>query len=494
MPNFYIQLILLCCVVFSLGSCREPSEQETTYVQTSPPKNKILSHQTAIKEDSHPLTFVYSSDLQGELEPCGCTPESDYGGILRRAAVLKQLRQQSPDLLLISAGGLLDIESSTQKIKNTYLLKAFANLNYDALNLQWRDLAFGPSFLSIEGLKNESLENEKIPWLSSNAPYSDTVVSDKAVSDKVFSKSIKVQRGGQQIQFWGLLNPAGASLDHYRLQAQQKLAKLQSKNTQVKSVRKPIKVLMLGEAMANYSGDQAPEDWLAAFNIHFDIVIEPTDQPEFAEPRWLGKTLILGPGHRGMRLGLLNLSVSYEPTGIKTLEVVDHQVIPLDNQVQVEDAADWLRWYESYNEAVKLDFEQEIALMKTRRQGESPLASAKACKTCHAKAYDQWQSSKHSSALSVLKKKHKAFDPECLQCHVVGLGEEGGYLSEELTPELANVQCENCHGARRDHIKNPTQFKGSMIEDPKSICLECHNATHSPNFEFERYWPHVEHF
>ena len=56
--------------------------------------------------------------------------------------------------------------------------------------------------------------------------------------------------------------------------------------------------------------------------------------------------------------------------------------------------------------------------------------------------------SRHSHAYETLNRVNKAFDPECLSCHVTGWGENGGFISEVDTPKLKNVQCEVCHSQR----------------------------------------------
>jgi len=105
-----------------------------------------------------PLTIIYSGNLDGELEPCGCSDAGDLGGIKRRASYLDQLKKQKPDLIAISSGGLLSSDGSGDRLKSEFILKGFAHLKYDAIGLQWRDLVYGESFLS----------SDNIPWIASN--------------------------------------------------------------------------------------------------------------------------------------------------------------------------------------------------------------------------------------------------------------------------------------------------------------------------------------
>jgi len=101
---------------------------------------------------------IYSGNLDGELEPCGCSEAGDLGGILRRASKIAELRKQWPQLFLISSGGLLANASPRDRLKSEYILKGFSAMRYDAVGLQWRDLSYGSAFLDAAPL----------PWTASN--------------------------------------------------------------------------------------------------------------------------------------------------------------------------------------------------------------------------------------------------------------------------------------------------------------------------------------
>jgi hypothetical protein len=140
------------------------------------------------------------------------------------------------------------------------------------------------------------------------------------------------------------------------------------------------------------------------------------------------------------------------------------------------------------------------------------VGSAK-CQPCHEESYKVWKKSGHSRAYETLAKADppRNFDPECISCHVIGWNPteyfpyQGGFLSEEKTPELIDVGCESCHGAGGAHceaeIKNDKalqeKFQKAMIvtkaEAEKRLCMTCHDLDNSPDFDFPAYWPDVEH-
>ena len=50
------------------------------------------------------LNIVYTGVVAGELEPCGCSPKTDFGGVARRAGYLTEHRKTLSPYILIDAG------------------------------------------------------------------------------------------------------------------------------------------------------------------------------------------------------------------------------------------------------------------------------------------------------------------------------------------------------------------------------------------------------
>jgi cysteine synthase A len=73
------------------------------------------------------------------------------------------------------------------------------------------------------------------------------------------------------------------------------------------------------------------------------------------------------------------------------------------------------------------------------------------CVRCHAAEAAQWKTTAHSLAWSTLVRVKKDATPECVPCHTVGHRKPGGFTSGVATPDLVNVQCENCHGMGTEH-------------------------------------------
>jgi hypothetical protein len=112
------------------------------------------------------------------------------------------------------------------------------------------------------------------------------------------------------------------------------------------------------------------------------------------------------------------------------------------------------------------------------------------CKTCHEPFWKQWEKTDHFQAWKKLVSKGKNSDPDCIECHSVGFGLKGGFISEEKTPLLKGVQCESCHGPGGVHKKDYSRRLPPVTQD---TCLKCHNKKNSPDFNLETYYSRITH-
>lgn len=106
------------------------------------------------------------------------------------------------------------------------------------------------------------------------------------------------------------------------------------------------------------------------------------------------------------------------------------------------------------------------------------------CATCHSAIQDTWQNTRHAKAIESLKKSGQENLPACVKCHVTGYEKDGGFIDNELTPEMAGVQCEVCHGPGSDHVASPMAKK--MVKEPgTALCRQCHTEGQDAGFNYE---------
>jgi hypothetical protein len=115
-----------------------------------------------------------------------------------------------------------------------------------------------------------------------------------------------------------------------------------------------------------------------------------------------------------------------------------------------------------------------------------------------------WQQSKHSHAWQTLvdaENDPKRYGwpvtkyPDCVGCHVVGYGQQTGFVSAEKTPHLQDVGCERCHGPGLDHVQSGGQKAMGILGGltPSVMCTQCHDYEQSPDFVYGDRWKVIEH-
>jgi len=407
---------------------------------------------------SHDITLVYTGNIDGELEPCGCSEGGNKGGIKRRVNAIDKMRQEDPNLYLISAGGLLVSELPQDRLKSEYILKGLEKVNYDAVGVQWRDLAFGDAFLNSTSL----------PFIMTNN-----------TNGNFFSKSI-INNNHAKLTFFSWLDPNRAPQKEMSSDIIDKKTDKLAAALKIAKSRKQLTILS-----STLSLKQA-EKQLPLDNV--DILIVKAKYEHYSQPHRSGKILILQPGSRGMRIGKLNLTVS----GSGSVEKWSHTIIALPPEAG--DAPRMDKWYAEYNEKVKEDYEKRVAIKKALKSGVSPFAGEQACKSCHKKEHNIWFNTRHAEAFYALQDANKSFDPNCIICHSVGFEKKGGFIDPAITENLMHVQCENCHGASRKHVETAGKTPVGNSKWPKAkICAQCHIQKHSPDFKLLKYWPKIAH-
>ncbi|NTV04484.1 hypothetical protein HGA89_06210, partial [bacterium] len=110
------------------------------------------------------------------------------------------------------------------------------------------------------------------------------------------------------------------------------------------------------------------------------------------------------------------------------------------------------------------------------------------CRKCHQATWELLRTTPHAAALGTLARKGQSDSPECLVCHTTGYVFIGGYDDRPPGNQLANVQCEACHGYGTEHSRD-----GKWAARARASCVTCHDQQNSPNFDYETYWEKIKH-
>jgi len=85
----------------------------------------VLGQVVASPATPRSMTLVYSGNLDGELEPCGCSLEGNLGGVLRHISTIDAWRETSPSLFLLSSGGMIVSYTPHDKTTGEFILKGY---------------------------------------------------------------------------------------------------------------------------------------------------------------------------------------------------------------------------------------------------------------------------------------------------------------------------------------------------------------------------------
>ena len=279
---------------------------------------------------------------------------------------------------------------------------------------------------------------------------------------------------------------------------------------------------------------------------------EAPDMPHVAND---GKTMICQVGQKGQNVGVVGIF-----KGPKGTELYYQRVVmspEFETPANQEKGHPVLKLLQDYSDSVRdNDYLSEMAKRKKDhavihlpKHNAAVFAGDVQCKACHLAEWTKYQDTKHSHAYDALAKvarnpTGRNFDGECIVCHTVGYEYKTGYVNENRTGHLKNVQCESCHGPASLHVAEETANAGKKRaparvylaslspwkangqgampsldklaarvkeKDPLKreamfgpaeqqvfngvykTCYQCHDLDNDPKFELDAYWPNVAH-
>ena len=227
---------------------------------------------------------------------------------------------------------------------------------------------------------------------------------------------------------------------------------------------------------------------LAVDTGSIDIIIDGFKHQSSAQPALINKSTLIYAEDEGRILGELRFTAGQGAGDFKALMHVLTRNVPDDPEMARFIAKAKTEISEVQHQLAKGNGTSPVKVEPTV---ESDFITSVNCAPCHQAIFDVWSKSKHAHAIEVLVKEKKEFDTSCVVCHVTGSGKSGGFIDLYRTAQLANVQCEVCHGSGREHRLNPAAAK--MAKAGVETCLVCHTKSNSPEFDFASYWEKIKH-
>lgn len=459
------------------------------------------------------LALVFSGEMDGYLEPCGCAGlDNQKGGLKRRLTFLEKLADDGWPVVAMDMGGQIRRFGPQADIKYRVAIQALTKLGYQAVGLGIKELQLDANYLAYV-LSN--FEGGTNPVISANVTIIDPTLG-------LSNRYRVIERAGKKIGVTsvlgkkhqaGLQNASDISWADPVPALQQVVAELQAQNCDLLTL------------LVHADLDEASE--LARQFPQFQFVAStggaetPPNRlvPVKGMPEGVPAPFLIEAGHKGQYLTVVGI---YDDPN----EPLRLERVPLDHRF--EDHPVMQDLLVEYQDELKTLGLAGLGLSSTKHPVDTFAGSA-ACADCHTEATEIFEGTPHSYATQTLVdlEPPRHFDPECLSCHVTGWNPQeffpyaSGFQGLKETPQLTDNGCENCHGPGASHVaaesgeaevddqeierlralmrlkivENEGNKPGQEIKNAVvvTMCMQCHDEDNSPDFDFQEYWPQVEH-
>ena len=457
--------------------------------------------------DTPQLALVFTGGLDGYVEPCGCAGIAQMkGGLSRRNTFFKELREKNWPYIAIDNGGLVKGFGRQEELKFYSMIEPSLvhQMEYDAIGIGPNDL-----HLSADSL---------LPY-TTNPPDHPSVFTSANIGiydfNPLFTAPFRViDKHGVRIGVTSIISKswmpnAGIS----NILHDDPIKRLEKIVPQMEESRCNWLILISHASL---------EETLAISQTfpQFGIIVcaDTPSEPPLMTPKLVAESnparYLIETGEKGK----FAIVIGFFGTDYRT---VKYQRVAFDSRFKNDRLI--VGQMQCYQDNLKDELETKGYAGFGIRPVPSPNAdilgkyvgSAK-CESCHDESYRIWKRSGHAKAWESLAETSvpkRIYDPECVCCHVVGWNPEerypflSGFSNEKgnVTLDLVNVGCENCHGPGEKHVaaesgSNEAEqerlraaLRLPIDEQGQRFCYTCHDLDNSPNFNFEAYWEKIEH-
>ncbi len=425
----------------------------------------ISCSHTSSKKDNNPnsslgFRILYSSNINGEIAPCGCR-SNPLGGVHRRLNWLNSLSKEIESLSLDSGDTFLPTANPPEYLLPQYIVQA-KNLvtAYNTLGVQF----FTPGEIDLSAGLNtfqSIVKNANFKIINSNIVF-------KNSEDLVFQPYAIQIIANKKVGIFGLFNP------EFNLPPELSAVPLVETAEKIVSKLKSQNVNYI--ILLSHSGT-LQDELLAQKVSGIDFIFSSHSMNFLTNPIRINQTNIFEASLRGEHIGIYD-GVSNQLFNMsEDLDSKDSNLNSLDKLIEK-------------NKTQIAEVNKKIDHVLLSDNNATPkIKTVQSCKQCHQEQFQFHLNQRHSKAYETLVHKNQSQNLECLQCHTLGLNQNGGYKNlSQFKNEFKNVQCEHCHSPGGH---NPIQ---SLTV---TTCLNCHTLQRSaswynenkPNYNiiFEKY-------
>jgi len=162
-----------------------------------------LSLISAREDDEVRLTILSTNDVHSRIDPFPANDKRNAGmaGFARRAAMVKEIRDQEENVLLFDAGDIFQGTPYFNMYGGELEFKLMSEMGYDAATMGNHDFDNG-----LEGFKKQ-LPNANFPFVCSNYDFSNTILKGKTKPYHIIEKGeLKIGIIGVGVEMDGLIS------------------------------------------------------------------------------------------------------------------------------------------------------------------------------------------------------------------------------------------------------------------------------------------------
>lgn len=254
------------------------------------------------------LTILHTNDVHSRLDPFPMdgSKNAGLGGVAARAEIIKQIRAETDNVLLLDAGDIFQGTPYFNLYKGEPEIKAMSMMQYDATTMGNHDFDAGLDNFATQ------LQHATFPVIVSNYDFTSTAMEGKSIPYKIIKKgNIKVGILGIGIELKGLVpeNLYGKTIYQNPIEkANETAAILKKQGCDM--------IICLSHLGDKYEDNKVSDEVLAKECYDIDLIIGGHTHRFFPEPRKYtnkkgGDTLVNQVGWSGMQLGRLDYNFGH---------------------------------------------------------------------------------------------------------------------------------------------------------------------------------------
>ena len=273
------------------------------------------------KTRSRKITILHTNDMHSHIDsfPLNHSKHPGMGGMRRVASLVKKIRNEEKNVILIDAGDVFQGTPYFNRYKGSLELKIMSTMGYIASTMGNHDFDNG-----INGFK-EVLHHANFPFICSNYEFSDSEMREKTKKYLVKElNGIKIGFFGLGIELEGLVGK-----DYYG--ETKYLDPLDTSNywtNYLKNKEKCHLIICISHLGYEYESDKISDLKLARLSKNIDVIIGGHTHTFLEKPKLIKNTenknvIVNQAGWGALALGRIDLEFSKKNRKINSLSVND---------------------------------------------------------------------------------------------------------------------------------------------------------------------------